>query len=50
MKLKKEILELLLTIDRNENAHDDDLQDSYDEVVRQWDLVIVLVDKFIREG
>ena len=48
-KFKKELIELLLLIDRNENAYDDDLQETWDNVAVQIYKVDLLMKKFIKE-
>ena len=43
-KISNELMKLILTVDRNERAYDDDLSESWRELISQWNKVKKLME------
>ena len=39
MKTTHELLELIIKLDNNMNAYDDDLEETFEELKKQWEVV-----------
>jgi len=46
MKLKHLLLELIMAVERNHNCTDDELKESFDEVVKYWEIIKPMMKQY----
>jgi hypothetical protein len=47
--LTQELLDLIIKLNNNANAYDDDLKETWNDFLRQWDNVKESLDNYIAE-
>lgn len=48
-RVKEELLDLIIAVDKNANAYDDDKEETWEHLKQSWDTVQKLVNRYVQE-